>query len=127
LIQVALAVVLRQGRVLLARRRAGGHLPGLWEFPGGRVRPGEEASRAALRELREETGLVGGRTEALLTVPYAYPDREVVLEVYQVADGGGEARPLECEEVAWLRPDQIHDETMPPANAPILRFLRSRS
>jgi 8-oxo-dGTP diphosphatase len=68
---------------------------------------------------------VGERAEALLTVPYAYPDREVLLEVFQVSDGGGEARPLECEEVAWLRPDEIREEAMPAANAPILQYLRS--
>jgi 8-oxo-dGTP diphosphatase len=123
--RIALALVVRDGRVLITRRRAGTHLAGMWEFPGGKIRPGEEAAGAALRELQEETGLVAERAEPVLSVPYSYPDRRVLLEVFQVIGVAGQARALDCEEIAWRRPAEIRDESMPPANAPILAFLRT--
>ena len=112
------------GRVLVARRRAGTHLPGLLEFPGGKIRPGEGPAEAALRELEEETGLKGGRTQELARVHHVYPGRELLLTAFLVTGSRGEVRALGSDEVCWLHPGEITPADMPEANGPILERLR---
>lgn len=106
--------------MLVAQRAQDAHLGGLWEFPGGKLEPGEEPAVAARRELLEETGLAGGAVEPLLVHEFEYPDRTVRLHVYLIREpegaGGG----------TWLSIDEIGALAMPPANAPILRALRWR-
>jgi 8-oxo-dGTP diphosphatase len=116
----------RDGRVLVARRREGQHLAGTWEFPGGKLRPGEEPSDGALRELVEETGLSGSTAEPLLVFVHDYPDRRLRFHAFLVPDAEGEVvtdggRPFE-----WVDPAALHDRPMPDANRAILRALRWR-
>ena len=123
---VALAIVLRDERILLARRPHGSHLAGLWEFPGGKIEPGEEPAEAALRELREETGLTGGRTEKLTRTSHSYDDRQVELWAYLVT--GTRGRPVHHagQELRWVVPDDLAALAMPEANRPVLAALRLR-
>lgn len=125
-VEVALAVAVRGGKILVAEREAVVHLGGLWEFPGGKVEPGEEPERAALRELREEAGLEGATAEPLLVLLHAYPDRTVRLHAYLVREPAGEVRVDGGRRWAWLSRAELAALPMPEANAAILRALAWR-
>lgn len=123
---MALAVALRGGKVLVAERDAAAHLGGCWEFPGGKIEPGEEPRSAALRELTEETGLEGGTAEPLVVLVHGYPDRTVRLHAYLVREPAGEVRVDGGRKWAWLPPAELASLPMPEANAAILRALAWR-
>lgn len=124
-VEVALALPLRRGRLLVARRAAGEHLEGLWEFPGGKLGPGEEPEAAARRELSEETGLVASRLDPLVVVSHDYADRAVRLHAFLARDPLGEVLLTEGREWAWKTLDEIERLEMPAANRLVLRALRS--
>ena len=112
------------GRVLLAQRPAGRDFAGLWEFPGGKLEPGEDAHAALARELREELGIAIAASAPLIRVPWRYPHRDLVLEVRRVAAWQGTPRPHEAQALAWAEPATIDPLTMPPADRPALAALR---
>ncbi|HEX4853477.1 Nudix family hydrolase [Arenimonas sp.] len=119
------AAVLRdaRGRILLARRTAGRDLAGAWEFPGGKVEPGETALEALERELREELGIRIGPARPLVSVPQAYPGKRIVLDVYEVDQFEGTARGLERQALAWSPPEKLASYPMPPADRPVVAAL----
>jgi len=123
MLQVALAIVLRDDMTLLARRPPGGHLEGLWEFPGGKIEPGEQPSAAALRELHEETGLAGGTAEKLTCVTHAYETGPVELHVYLVTGTRGTPVHHAGAEMRWVAPADLDPAGMPPANQAVVRTL----
>lgn len=125
-VDVALAVPLRDGRILVARRPAGKHLSGCWEFPGGKIEPAETPESAARRELLEETGLEDARLEPLVVVVHDYAERPLRFHVFLARDPRGDVRIDEDREWAWMSPQELQDLEMPPANRPILRALRWR-
>ncbi len=125
-LDVALALPVRAEKLLVARRAEGAHLAGFWEFPGGKLRDGEDPAAAAIRELAEETGLVARALEPLTVLVHEYPDRSLRLHVFLARDPGGEVRMDVAREWAWKSLGQLADLRMPPANEPILRALRWR-
>ena len=122
-VEVALALPLVDGRLLVACRAPGTHLAGAWEFPGGKIADGEEPAAAARRELEEETGLVAGDLEPLVVVVHEYPERTVRLHVFLVREPQGE---VTIGSWGWKTPDELRRLEMPAANAEILRALRWR-
>jgi len=120
---VAAAVIHRGGKILITRRPAGKPLAGLWEFPGGKVAPGESPSDALRREIREELGASATIGEALDTVDWQYPDRHVRLLFFRCAIEG-EPRALEGQEVAWVSPAELSRYEFPPADARLIERLR---
>ena len=126
LIDVALAIPVVDGRMLVARRADGQHLAGFWEFPGGKLNPEEEPADGARRELAEETGLSAGELEPLAVVVHEYPDRALRFHVYLARDPGGEVRIDHDRESAWMTLAELERLEMPEANVPILRALRWR-
>src|SRR5205085_11354747 len=96
-VDVAIGLVWRDGRLLIARRPAGVHLGGLWEFPGGKIEPGETPEACILRELREEVGIeaeVNGEREVIF---FTYPERSVRLHPLDCRWRAGEPHPAVCE------------------------------
>jgi 8-oxo-dGTP diphosphatase len=105
--------VVREGRVLVARRSSESHLGGLWEFPGGKIEDGETPEAALERELREEMQLEAGETEPLTVYVHSYPDRTVRLHAFLVRDARGDVRTDGAREWAWVLPGDLAAHPMP--------------
>jgi len=123
-IEVA-AGVLRDaaGRVLVAQRPRGRHLGGLWEFPGGKIEPGESPADALKRELAEELGVEIGPSRPLVSVRHEYPGKIVRLRLFEVHSFAGRARGLEGQELKWAAVDELRNIDMPAADRPLIRLL----
>lgn len=122
----AAALIDADGRVLLARRPPGKAMAGLWEFPGGKVQSGEVPEVALIRELREELG-VDTRTSCLAPIGFAshgYDDFHLLMPLFVCRVWHGQAKPLEGQELAWVRPARLFDYAMPPADLPLVGLLR---
>jgi 8-oxo-dGTP diphosphatase len=112
------------GRVLLSRRPGGAHLGGLWEFPGGKVEGGENVESALRRELEEELGITVSAARPLIRVPYDYPDRSVLLDVWRVTRWQRRPRGRERQDIDWVVPEMLHERPMPPADVPVVNAIR---
>jgi len=122
---VVAAVIERDGRILIARRPPALHLGGLWEFPGGKRNPGESATAALEREIREELGATVTVGPLLETVAWTYPEKRVRLSFFRCSIDG-EPRALEGQELAWVRPAELGGYEFPPADAVLLARLSRR-
>jgi len=127
---VAAAVMVEGGRVLLTQRKAGTHLAGAWEFPGGKVEAGEDPRDALRRELREEIGLeasVGAIVEVTFH-RYEEAGKAVLLLFYEAARAAGspEPRAIDVAAVKWATPEELRDEDFPPADVAVLARVRAR-
>jgi len=123
-VEVAAAVIQRaDGAFLLARRPAGKAYAGYWEFPGGKIEPGEPAEGALARELHEELGIEPSTAYPWLTREYTYPHAAVRLKFFRVTAWHGEPYPREAQAIAWQRLDAPPVAPMLPANAPVLAAL----
>ena len=124
LVHVAVGVILDADRnILITRRAPDAHQGDLWEFPGGKVEAGETITQALARELREELGIVIGRTSALLEVRHDYGDKSVLLDAHVVWEFSGEARALEGQPMAWVAPAELGGYSFPAANMPIVAAI----
>jgi len=112
-----------RGRLLLARRPAGKHLAGLWEFPGGKLDGGENAAAALKRELNEELGIEVTSCRPWMRLSHDYPDRTVRLVLREVAEWRGRPRGREGQELAWLSAAELGRRAMPAADRPPARLL----
>ena len=122
--EVAAAVIERpDGEFLLAQRPEGKPYPGYWEFPGGKIEPGEDARAALVRELREELDIEVTAATPWITRVYAYTHATVRLHFFRVTAWEGEPRPLEDQDIRWQRVESIDVAPMLPANAPVLSAL----
>lgn len=122
LLVVAAALIDADGRVLIARRPPGKALAGLWEFPGGKLIAGERPEQALIRELAEELGIAVAEPclAPLAFASHAYPDGHLLMPLYACRRWDGLARPLEGQDLAWVRPRALRDYPMPPADAPLI-------
>ena len=124
ILDVAAAVMLRpNGEFLFARRPEGKAYAGYWEFPGGKVEPGERVEQALVREIREELGVTVTRAYPWVTHVFAYPHATVRLHFYRVTEWQGDPHPHEGQIFAWQRPEATDVSPILPANGPILRAL----
>ena len=122
----AVALVDVDGRVLLAKRPEGKKLAGLWEFPGGKVEPGETPEAALIRELKEELGIdvTVGCLAPLAFASHAYDDFHLLMPLYVCRVWGGAITAHEGQELAWVRANRLSTYPMPPADTPLVAILR---
>ncbi|MCY1288911.1 Thiamine-phosphate synthase [compost metagenome] len=124
-IHVAAAVIRdAAGRILLARRPEDKHQGGLWEFPGGKVEDDESVQAALGRELHEELGIRVEAARPLIQVQHDYPDKHVLLDVWEVSAFSGEPHGAEGQPLAWVTTRQLGDYAFPAANQPIVQAAR---
>lgn len=122
----AVALIDPDGRVLLAQRPEGKSLAGLWEFPGGKVENGESPEAALIRELKEELGI---DTHASCLAPltfasHSYPDFHLLMPLFACRKWQGIATGVEGQTLAWVRPNDLRNYPMPPADLPLIPILR---
>jgi 8-oxo-dGTP diphosphatase len=125
-IHVAVCVVWRGDRVLIARRPDHAHQGGLLEFPGGKVEAGESVQQALSRELAEETGLQVGEDQwqPVIGIRHDYGDKRVFLDVWETREAKGEPESREGQPLQWMGPGSMEDPHFPAANRPIIRAVR---
>ena len=122
----AVALIDPDGRVLLAQRPEGKSMAGLWEFPGGKVEPGETPEAALIRELKEELGIDTWQSclAPLTFASHAYPEFHLLMPLFVCRRWQGTATPREGQALAWVRPGSLRDYPMPPADLPLVSILR---
>ena len=124
-VHVAAAVIRGvDGRILIARRPEDKHQGGLWEFPGGKVEAGEAVSVALARELEEELAIRPTASRPLIQIRHDYPDKQVLLDVWEVTAFTGEPRGAEGQPLAWVSERQLLEYEFPAANTPIVAAAR---
>lgn len=123
-VRVAVGVVQHPNRgILIAKRKPGQHLSGLWEFPGGKIEDGETAECALQRELEEEVGITVLKCMPLVELKHSYPEKEVQLEVYRVTEFSGEAKGVEGQEVLWVACEDLPGYEFPEINKEIIERI----
>jgi 8-oxo-dGTP diphosphatase len=127
---VAAAVIVERGRVLITQRKSGTHLEGAWEFPGGKVAPGEDPRDGLRRELREEIGIDAEVGEILDVTFHRYEEarKTVLLLFFEAArvPASPEPRALDVAAFAWAGPDELDPARFPPADVAVLAKVRGR-
>jgi 8-oxo-dGTP diphosphatase len=126
LLVAALALIDEDGRVLLTQRPEGKSLAGLWEFPGGKVEPGETPEAALIREIREELG-ISLRAPCIAPLTFAshtYETFHLLMPLYVCRRWEGEVEPQEGQNIAWVRAAKLRDYPMPPADIPLIPILQ---
>ena len=125
LIVAACALIDTDGRILLAKRPEGKAMAGLWEFPGGKVEPGETPEQTLIRELSEELGIVV-REACLAPLTFAshsYPDFHLLMPLYVCRRWEGQVTTQHHAELAWVRPNKLREYPMPQADEPLIPHL----
>jgi 8-oxo-dGTP diphosphatase len=121
----ACALIDADGRVLIAQRPAGKVMAGLWEFPGGKVEAGERPEQSLIRELREELG-IAVKEECLAPLTFAshaYPDFHLLMPLYVCRRWEGIVEAREQQALRWVRPNDLRNFPMPPADEPLIPHL----
>jgi 8-oxo-dGTP diphosphatase len=121
----ACALVDADGRVLLAQRPPDKPMPGLWEFPGGKVEVNERPEDTLIRELREELNIVVSEAclAPLTFASHLYPDFHLLMPLYVCRRWEGAVQPLEGQALAWVKPNRMREYKMPPADEPLVAHL----
>lgn len=124
-LHVAVGVVRdSDGRILVAQRGPKAHLPGLWEFPGGKRKPGEQRIDTLRRELNEEVGIEVWAANPLICVAHDYAEGRVELDVWEITAWEGEVRSAEGQAIQWVKEDELCQLDMPPADGPIVQAIQ---
>ena len=122
---VVAGLMFQSGKLLITQRPPGGHLAGLWEFPGGKCEPGETLPECLQRELHEELGVVVNVRECVETLEHAYPEKTVQLSFYLCALVIGEPEGREGQSIKWVGPDKLGQYQFPEADAQLLEKLKA--
>ncbi|MBN2050038.1 MAG: 8-oxo-dGTP diphosphatase MutT [Spirochaetales bacterium] len=126
-LEVTAAVIRRNGLVLIGKRRAADYCGGLWEFPGGKIEPGESPEECLKRELAEELGIECAVGELLIETLHAYPDRAIRISAFLADILSGEPAALEHDEIRWVKPEDLPSYAFVPADLPIVdRIIQKR-
>ena len=124
-VHVAVAVIENaSGEILISKRLDHLHMGGFWEFPGGKVEAGETVLQALQREILEEVALDIHAAQPLLQIPFQYPEKRVLLDVWHVKNFSGIAQSCEGQKVLWIPRNELRNYEFPPANRAILTALK---
>jgi 8-oxo-dGTP diphosphatase len=128
LLVVAAALIDAQGRILLAQRPPGKQLAGLWEFPGGKLEPGESPQAALVRELQEELAITANPDDldAFSFASFSYPAFHLMMPLFLLHRWRGDPVAVEAAALAWVKPADISGFPMPPADVPLVHALQQR-
>ncbi len=126
IVTVVAAIIRRNGRILITRRFDHVHLPGLWEFPGGKVKRGEVLKVALKREILEELGVEIRVEDEFFTVEHDYPEKSVQLHFFNCTISQGEPRPLAVADMRWVEPAELVQFEFPAADAELIARIAGR-
>jgi mutator protein MutT len=126
-LDVAAAILFRDGRYLVTQRYDHDSFGGFWEIPGGKKEPGETLEQTIVREIREELGLEVEVVSFYRTARYPYPSRTVDLHLFHCRIRSGEPRTLECQSFAWVEPSRLKEYRFPDADASLIEELSVRT
>lgn len=124
-VEVAAAILFRQGRLLITQRLPCSHLAGLWELPGGKRRSGESIRECLVREVREELNIRVVVGELFETIKHDYPEKTVHLKFFTCQYEGGNIQALGCERFEWVTPEELENYSFPAANETLMKKLQS--
>ena len=125
--QIGVAVINnQQGQILIDRRKKTAQMGGLWEFPGGKIEPGETVEECIQREIKEELDIEIAVGDRLITITHNYEAFKVTLHIHDCQYLSGTPQPLECEEILWVEPEQIDRYQFPAANIKIVSLIQQR-
>jgi mutator protein MutT len=122
-IDVAIAVILGQGKILICQRRTQDTFGDFWEFPGGKCEKDEDLETCLARELMEEIAIEASITRKLTSIHHDYPHAQVTLHPFLCEHRAGTPTPIECQNVKWVDPQELTDYRFPPANESLLREI----
>ncbi len=125
IVEVVAAVIRREGEILITQRMDDVHLARLWEFPGGKVEPGEPLEVALQREIREELGVGIAVGEEFFTVEHKYPEKSVRLHFFNCVVAEGKPEALGVADLRWVLPEELTRFDFPPADAELIDRLRN--
>lgn len=125
IIDVVAAIIERDGKILLAQRPASADQPGLWEFPGGKVEPGESQPQALIRELREELAIDARPAAYVASQRKAVSGRMIHLHAWHVPAWEGEVTAMEHSALVWVFPQEALSYSLAPADIPLLAAFRA--
>jgi mutator protein MutT len=122
-IDVAAALIFHDGKLLITQRRPNDHLPNLWEFPGGKVEPGETFEACLTREIREELGIEISVGELIEDLTHTYPEKTVRLCFFDCRLVAGQPKAIHVQDLRWIRRDEIRNFEFPAADAKLIDRL----
>jgi mutator protein MutT len=125
-VEVAAGLLFREGKLLITRRFQEAHLGGLWEFPGGKLEPGETFAQCLKRELLEELGCKVEVLESVDSISHVYPEKSVRIEFLRCRWIEQEPEPIGCADLRWIEPNELSHFNFPAADAKLLDVLRVR-
>ena len=123
MVTITAAVIEKNGRILIAKRKAGMRLGGLWEFPGGKMEPGENPRECLRRELQEELGIEAEIGDLLVSHIHEYPHGTILLLSYRARHLNGDFDLRDHDEVAWVEPNEFGRFDIAPADLPTIQYL----
>jgi 8-oxo-dGTP diphosphatase len=125
--QIGVAVIWNQsGQILIDKRKVGGALGGLWEFPGGKIEAGETVVDCIVREIREELEIEITVGEHLISIEHTYPTFQITLIVHHCNYLSGTPQPIESDEILWVEVSDLNKYEFPAANVAIIRAIEAR-
>ena len=125
--QIGVAVIINsEGKILIDRRKPEGEMGGLWEFPGGKIEPGETVEECIKREIKEELNIEIEVGDRLTTIAHDYKNFRVTLYVHFCKHLSGNPQPIECEEIHWVKVSIMNQYQFPHANTKINNLLQQR-
>jgi 8-oxo-dGTP diphosphatase len=123
--QIGVAVIWNQSRqILIDKRKPGGAMGGLWEFPGGKIESGETVAECIVREINEELGIEITVGEHLISIEHTYPTFHITLIVHNCQYIGGTPQPIESDEIRWVEVSELHQYEFPEANVAIINAIQ---